>query len=67
MKEDFCGVCAAVPIALAGLGGTAYVSTTNEEKKRNKIIILLVCYVILAFSIFFLIKYDKCAKCNVPS
>lgn len=65
IKEEFCGVCAAVPLALAGLGSTAYVSATSEEKKKKKIIIILICCVILVSSIFFLIKYDNCVKCRI--
>ena len=34
IREDFCGMCMAVPIALAG-AGIAGLSTREEYKKRN--------------------------------
>lgn len=62
VKEGFCGICAAVPLALAGLGGTAYAASGAEEKRR-KIILLIGCAIVLVVSIFFFIKYSKCSSC----
>jgi len=64
VKEKFCGVCAAVPLALAGLGGTAYAASGSEYKKRN-VIILIGCSIILVVSIFLYIKYSDCKTCRV--
>lgn len=62
VKEGFCGICAAIPIALAGLGGTAYVASGAEEKRR-KTIILIGCAIVLVVSVFLFIKYSKCQSC----
>lgn len=62
LKEEFCGICAAVPLALAGLGGTAYAATGAEEKKK-KLIIVVSCAVIVVVSILVLIKYSSCSSC----
>lgn len=62
VKEGFCGICAAVPLALAGIGGTAYAATGAEEKLK-KTIILMGGAMVVVLSIFFLIKYSKCRSC----
>ena len=31
IKEDFCGVCAAVPLAMAGMASTATSSSLDQE------------------------------------
>jgi hypothetical protein len=62
VKEGFCGICAAVPLALAGLGGTAY-AASGAEKKRQKTILLVGCAIVLVISIFFFIKYSTCRSC----
>lgn len=62
VKEGFCGICAAVPLALAGLGGTAYAASGAEEK-RKKTIIIVGCSIVLIISIFFFIKYSNCQSC----
>ena len=64
IKEEFCGICTAIPIALAGLGGTAY-AASGEDEKRKKIIILIGCSIVLVVSIYFLIKYSKCSACSI--
>jgi len=62
IKEGFCGICAAVPLALAGLGGTAYAASGAEVTRRN-VIILIGCAVVLIVLIFLYIKYSKCKMC----
>jgi hypothetical protein len=62
VKENFCGICAAVPLALAGFGGTAYAASGSEKKQRNTII-LIGCSIILIVSIFMYLKYSTCNKC----
>lgn len=62
VREDFCGICAAVPLALAGLGGTAYVASGKEEKKR-KMTIVIGCALIVVVSIIILFKYSSCSMC----
>lgn len=61
-KEGFCSLCAAVPLALAGLGGTAYAASGAEAARRN-VIILIGSAVVLIVLIFLYIKYSKCKMC----
>lgn len=63
IREDFCGICAAVPVALAGFG----VSTldTESDRKRKKTLILFVCVISLIISIYLLIKYWDCSECRI--
>lgn len=64
VKEDFCGICAAVPLALAGLGGTAYVASGAQYKLKNTILIIG-CSIVVVLCVYFLIKYSSCSACNV--
>lgn len=63
VKEDFCGVCAAVPLALAGLGGTAYAASGAEYKLKNTLIVVG-CSIVVIVSIYLLITYSSCSSCK---
>jgi hypothetical protein len=64
VKEDFCGICAAVPLALAGLGGTAYAASGAQHRLKNTIVIVG-CSIVIIVSVYFLIKYSSCSSCRV--
>jgi hypothetical protein len=63
IREDFCGICAVIPVALAGLGATSYVSTGAEYKNR-KMIIIVGSAIFVVLSIIVLMKYWKCSSCS---
>jgi Na+-driven multidrug efflux pump len=67
IKEEFCGACLAVPLAFAGVGASAYGSTSKGKyKSQQKIkkymliggIILTVISIIVAW--WFLKKCKSC-------
>jgi len=62
IREDFCGMCMAVPIALAG-AGIAGLSTREEYKKRKWIMIGL-GVVVLIITLLLYLKYRKCESCS---
>lgn len=64
LKEEFCGICAAVPLALAGLGGTAYVASGAEYKLKNTLLIIASAIVVVV-TIYLLIAYSSCSSCTV--
>lgn len=58
-KENFCGACVVVPLAMSGLGLTEYSSTSYKWKKRIMLIILCITIIILLYI------YQKCDSCHV--
>ena len=62
VRENFCGICAAVPIALAG-AGVAGLSTREEYKKQKKVI-LISAGVFVVVSLFLLWWYKDCQSCK---
>lgn len=62
VREDFCGMCMAVPIALAG-AGVAGLSSKKDYQKRKLIMISTGVMIILA-SMFLLWYYKDCASCK---
>lgn len=62
VREDFCGMCMAVPIALAGAGITGVFS--KEEYQRRKWIIISTGIIILLISVFLLWYYKDCKDCK---
>ena len=71
VKEQFCGVCAAVPLALAGIGSTAYGSMYgdnygSQSKTNTKTIWILVSTVMLIVSVYLFIKTsNNCDVCSI--
>jgi sugar phosphate permease len=63
VRENFCGICMAVPIALAG-AGVAGLSTKEDYRKRKKIMITT-GIVVLVVSLFLWWYYRDCASCKV--
>lgn len=63
VRENFCGICMAVPIALAG-AGVAGLSTKEDYRKRKKIMITT-GIVVLVISLFLWWYYQDCVSCKV--
>lgn len=64
-KEDFCGACAAIPIALAG-AGLAGASGKGSRKKEKKILLwtgLGTIFLAIMIAVFFLF-IKKCSDCR---
>jgi hypothetical protein len=63
IREDFCGMCMAVPIALAG-AGVAGASTKKQYEKRKSIMIWT-GVIVLLMSIFMMWYYKDCKSCKI--
>jgi hypothetical protein len=63
VRENFCGICMAVPIALAG-AGVAGLTSKAEYHKRKKIMIIT-GLVILFICLFIWWYYRDCESCKV--
>jgi len=61
-KEDFCGACLAVPLAL--VGGSTALASKNSHKQRKKIIFFVGLAVTLLSFVLGLIFLMKCKKCR---
>lgn len=63
VRENFCGICAVVPMALAG-AGVAGLAGSKEDYKRNRRIKLAVGAIVVLFTLVMLYKYGDCAQCK---
>ncbi|ATE87135.1 hypothetical protein [Shrimp hemocyte iridescent virus] len=63
VKENFCGLCMAVPIALAGAGVAGGLSA--KEYKKRKMIALTVGIVVLLISLGLYWYYKDCQTCKL--
>lgn len=63
VRENFCGMCAVIPIALAGAGATGL--ATKEEYKQKKMMKLIISAVFIFISLFLLWWYQDCQACKV--
>lgn len=64
LKEEFCGACLAIPLALAG-GATATVGARGSHKKNKKILLwsgIIVTILSLLIMIYF-VWIKKCDQC----
>ena len=67
IKEDFCGACVAVPLAFAGVGASAYGSSSKGKHKQRKKIALITGGVSILLSVLIVVYYlyiRKCATCR---
>jgi hypothetical protein len=62
IREDFCGMCMAVPIALAGAGIAGL--STREEYKKRKWIMIGTGVVVLIITLLLYLKYRNCSSCS---
>lgn len=62
IKEEFCGACAAIPVAL--VGGVIASSSQNSNYKKNKKIILWIgvsiTVISLLVAVYFLLQCKNC-------
>jgi hypothetical protein len=67
LRENFCGLCAAVPIAFAGLvgGATSGASLTAKQYTDRKVLTLVACAFFVVLSLILLARYWGCASCAV--
>ncbi len=66
LKEDFCGACIAVPLALAGAGASISGANRKGSYKKSKKILLWGGIVSIAISImiaYYFLKIKKCSEC----
>ena len=71
-REDFCPACVAIPMAMVGMGTSAYgVSgnnhTTKDEHKRKKQLMFIIGLILTLLSVFIAIYFlyiKKCKKCR---
>lgn len=63
IREDFCGMCMAVPIALAGAGVAGLAS--KQEYQNRKWIMITVGLAVLVITIILLYKYKDCKSCTL--
>lgn len=64
VREDFCGLCAAVPVALAGLGGSASYALSADDYAKRRVVSVIVSAASLAAIVYFLVKYSGCSSCR---
>jgi len=63
IREDFCGMCMAVPLALAG-AGVAGIASKQDYQNRKYIIILISVAVLITTFILYL-KFKDCRSCTI--
>lgn len=65
IKEDFCGACLAMPLALAGAGAAGYGGTKNGSNKNMKKILLWGGIGLTLLSVIIAIYYmQTCKSCR---
>ena len=63
-KENFCGACLAVPLAMSGVGITTAGATEDEKNKQKKIMVWVgIILTILSISGYFYFK-KTCKDCK---
>jgi hypothetical protein len=65
-KEEFCPVCAVVPLAMAGAGMAGIGSTKDPKKnKKSRIIMLIVGIILTLVSLLIgLFYWKRCTDCR---
>jgi hypothetical protein len=62
IRENFCGACMAIPLALAGTG---IKSMSNQDTKKSRIIMLVIGILLLVLSSGIFIWYMRtCNECR---
>lgn len=67
MKEDFCGACVAIPLALAGAGTTAFGASKKGSEDKKKKWLLISGISLIAISVAILGYYYFSSKKNCKS
>jgi hypothetical protein len=63
VKEDFCGACLAVPLAMAGAGTAAGASDYKSKKKWKKILFIggiVISVISIIVAIWYLRSCESC-------
>lgn len=63
VREDFCGVCAVVPLALAGAGALGYTVSGKEYRQRRRWTLILGSIGVI-ISILIWWKFKSCSQCR---
>ena len=67
VKEEFCGACAAIPLAFVGAGASAYGASSKSSHKTQKKIIFWSGIVTVIISLAIVVYYlwiKKCSDCE---
>lgn len=66
IKEEFCGICATIPIAMLGAGASAYGAGGSHDKNRKIVFWVGVATVIIStlLAIYFLF-IKQCKDCKL--
>lgn len=68
-KEEFCGVCAAIPLAFAGGGSTAISSKKKKEHENSGYNMMYnISILVTILSVLYIIYYffiSNCKKCKI--
>jgi Na+-driven multidrug efflux pump len=67
IKEEFCPVCLAIPLAFAGVGTSAYGASSRGKYKKQKKIALWGGITVTIISILIAVYYlwiKKCVECG---
>ena len=62
VRENFCGMCMAVPIALAGAGVAGL--SSKEDYQKRKWIMISTGIVVIVICLFLLWYYQDCTSCK---
>lgn len=61
IREDFCGMCMAIPVALAGAGIAGL--STREDYKKRKWMMIGAGVIVLVITLLLYLKYRNCSSC----
>lgn len=65
IREDFCGVCAAIPVALVGAGaGATGLTLTKDQYKQKRKWLLISGVISLLISAVIIWWYMDCKSCR---
>jgi hypothetical protein len=63
IREDFCGMCMAVPFALAGAGVAGFAS--KRDYQNRKYIIISISVAVLIVTALLYLNFQDCKSCNI--
>ena len=65
-KENFCGVCTAIPLAFVGTGISSLSTNSKGSNKKYKKILLwsgIITVIVSFIIIYYNFRISKCSKC----
>jgi hypothetical protein len=63
IREDFCGMCMAVPFALAGAGVAGFAS--KQDYQNRKYITIAISIAILIVTVLLYLNFKDCKSCTI--